>query len=75
VPRGYTDPIGTRPAFRRLGLARALLLEALRRLDARSVQSSHVGTGSANVAMQRCLESVGYRSHLRALAYRREFAP
>lgn len=48
--QGWTDPIGTRPAFRRLGLARALLLEGCRRLRERGVEVALIGTGSWNTA-------------------------
>jgi mycothiol synthase len=69
---GSTDPIGTRPAFRRLGLARALLLEAFRRLQAHDVATVEVSTGSRNTATQALVESVGYRLNHRVLAYSRE---
>jgi ribosomal protein S18 acetylase RimI-like enzyme len=69
---GFTDPIGTRPAFRRLGLARALLLEAFRRLQARGVEIVEVGTGSRNTATQALLASVGYHLAHRVLAYSQE---
>jgi mycothiol synthase len=69
---GSTDPIGTRPAFRRLGLARALLLEAFLRLQARGVVTVEVGTGSRNTATQALLASVGFRLDHRVLAYSRE---
>ncbi|MBI3971759.1 MAG: GNAT family N-acetyltransferase [Chloroflexi bacterium] len=66
---GYTDPIGTRPAYRRLGLARALLYEAFRRLQQRDVAVTTVGTGSWNVPTMRLVESVGYQLEYRLLAY------
>jgi mycothiol synthase len=69
---GFTDPIGTRPAFRRMGLARALLLEAFRRLQAHGVEIVEVGTGSGNTATQALLASVGYHLAHRVLAYSQE---
>ena len=66
---GYTDPIGTRPAYRRIGLARALLWEAFRRLQRRGVAVSTVGTGSWNVPMMQLAQSVGYQLDHRLLAY------
>ena len=68
---GYTDPIGTRPAYRRRGLSRALLREAFRRLKARGVAETHAGTGSWNTATIALLESVGYRQVENVLAYAR----
>jgi ribosomal protein S18 acetylase RimI-like enzyme len=69
---GFTDPLGTHPAFRRLGLARALLLEAFRRLQARGVEIVEVSTGSWNTATQALLTSVGYHLAHRVFAYSRE---
>ncbi len=59
--RGYTDPVGTHPAYQRRGLSRALLLEVLRRLQQRGMQTAHLGTSSANIAMQKAAESAGFR--------------
>jgi ribosomal protein S18 acetylase RimI-like enzyme len=66
---GYTDPLGTRPAFRRMGLARALLHEAFRRLQQRGVPVTHVSTGSWNTATRSLVESVGYALDHKLLAY------
>lgn len=66
---GYTDPLGTRPAFRRMGLARALLYEAFRRLQRRGVRVTEVGTGSWNTATMSLVESVGYALDHKLLAY------
>ncbi len=60
-PHGHTDPVGTRPAFRRRGLARALLLEGLQRLSHYEIETAHLSTGSWNIAMQRAAEAVGFR--------------
>jgi mycothiol synthase len=70
---GYTDPLGTRPSYRRQGLARALLYEALHRLRRHGVQIASVGTGSWNTATMRLVESVGFRLESKVLAYGREF--
>ena len=69
---GFTDPLGTHPAFRRLGLARALLLEAFRRLQVCGVEIVEVSTDSGNTATQALLASVGYHLAHRVLAYSRE---
>lgn len=72
---GYTDPIGTRPAFRRMGLARALVLEGLRRLRSRGVATVEVATGSWNTAIPQLLQSVGFCHAYKVLAYCKEIQP
>lgn len=57
---GYTDPVATHPAFRRRGLARALLLTGLRLLKQSDMETARLGTWGENVAMQRVAESVGF---------------
>jgi ribosomal protein S18 acetylase RimI-like enzyme len=57
---GYTDPVATHPDFQRCGLAHALLLTGLHLLKRRGVGIAALGTSSANVAMQRTAESVGF---------------
>ena len=68
---GWTDPIGTRPAFRRQGLARALLLEGFQRLRERGVRTALLGTANWNEARY-LYESVGYHTQYTILAYARE---
>jgi len=70
--RGSTDPIGTRPAYRLMGLARALLLEGFRRLQSRGVATVAVDTGSSNTATQALLASAGFVLDHRVFAYSRE---
>lgn len=72
---GSTDPLGTRPAYRRMGLARALLLEAFRRLREHGAEVTTVGTGSWNEPTQRLLESVGYELEHRRLTYAKGMQP
>lgn len=57
---GFTDPIGTHPAFRGKGFARALLLEGMHRLQARGVQTVHLDTTADNPAMLAAARSAGY---------------
>jgi ribosomal protein S18 acetylase RimI-like enzyme len=59
---GWTDPVGTHPNHRRLGLARALLLTGLQRLKERGMDSALLGTLNTNIAMQRLAESAGFRA-------------
>lgn len=58
---GYTDPVATHPDFQRRGLARALLLTGLRKLQERGIDTAVLGTGSDNEAMLRTAQSVGFR--------------
>lgn len=48
---GWTDPIGTHPDFRRRGLSRNLVAQALQMLKARGATYAAVGTLSSNTAM------------------------
>lgn len=57
---GYTDPVATHPDFQRLGLARALLLTAMRMLKERGMDFARLGTDSENIGMQKTAESVGF---------------
>jgi ribosomal protein S18 acetylase RimI-like enzyme len=69
---GWTDPIGTRPAFRRQGLASAVISEGLRRLHAHGLDTALLGTGSWNTAAQRCFGSVGFRPLYNIVRYARD---
>jgi mycothiol synthase len=56
---GDFGPVGTRPAYRRQGLAKAALLECLRRMQAQGMQRVSVSTN--NLPAQRLYEAVGFR--------------
>lgn len=71
---GYADPVGTHPDFQRKGLARALLLECLRRLRERGMETARMGTSSGNTAMQRAAESAGFRVTRRTLLFEKSMA-
>jgi mycothiol synthase len=66
---GWTDPIGTRPAFRRQGLATAVILEGLARLRAGNMDTALLGTGSWNTAAQSVFRSAGFRELYRMVRY------
>ena len=57
---GWTDPIGTAPAYRKKGLARAIILEALWRLKSRGIEDAVLGVAGSNEAAQKLYESIGY---------------
>jgi len=69
--RGEFEPVGTRAAYRRQGLGRAVVYEGVRRLQARGARSAIVyGTGT-NLAAQALYVSAGFRITDRERAYRR----
>lgn len=59
---GEFEPVGTRPAFRRRGLGKAVMLEGLRRLKARGVRTAIVYSVGTNEASRRLYEAVGFRT-------------
>jgi ribosomal protein S18 acetylase RimI-like enzyme len=58
---GDFGPVGTRPAYRRQGLAQAALTECLRRMQDRGVERVSVSTGVTNTPAIRLYESVGFQ--------------
>jgi ribosomal protein S18 acetylase RimI-like enzyme len=70
---GQLEPVGTHADFRRLGLARAAGLDALRRLRAAGAERAIVicrGDDEYPVP-KRLYESIGFRQHTRAVELRR----
>jgi len=68
---GDFGPVGAREAYRRQGLTRAVLLEALRRMKARGMNRVCVSTGEDNVAARGLYESIGFRVVNRYVEYAR----
>ena len=58
---GDFGPVGARPAYRRQGLTRAVLLEGLRRMQARGMDRVCVSTGVSNTPALRLYESLGFK--------------
>jgi len=69
LQEGWPDPIGTRPAYRRLGLARAVVLLGLHRLRQHGVDTAIIGTGNWNTALLGLATSVGFQPAYRLLWY------
>jgi mycothiol synthase len=63
---GYFEPVGTRAAFRRQGLGRAVILEGFRRLGALGAHTAMVYSGTKN---REFYESCGFRIVNRFLGY------
>ena len=59
---GWTDPIGTAPSYRKKGLARAIILEALWRLKSRGIEDAVLGVAGSNEVARKLYESIGYRT-------------
>lgn len=57
---GYTDPLGVLPAYRRRGLARAMIVALLGELRQRGAVAAEIGTSSENVPLRCLVESLGY---------------
>lgn len=58
---GDFGPVGARPAYRRQGLTRAVLLEGLRQMQAYGMNRVSVSTGVTNTPALRLYGSVGFR--------------
>jgi mycothiol synthase len=66
---GDFGPVGARPAYRRQGLTRAVLLEGLRRFKAHGMDRACVSTGVSNTPARRLYESVGFQIVNKCLDY------
>lgn len=70
--RGYTEAISVRRAYRRRGLARALITESLRVLKARGMTESALTVDSENISgATRLYEACGFAVDGRATVYRK----
>jgi ribosomal protein S18 acetylase RimI-like enzyme len=63
------EPVGTRPAFQRKGLARAALLEGMKRMKARGAETALVSASGSETGAIRLYESVGFRHVNTEVAY------
>jgi ribosomal protein S18 acetylase RimI-like enzyme len=72
---GEIEPLGVHPDFQRLGLGRAIALEALHRLKAHNAVNAHVTTDGERDPARQLYEAVGFRRHSLRLGYGRLFSP
>ena len=66
---GDFGPLGARPAYRRQGLTRAVLLECLRRMQALGMNRVSVSTGVSNQPAIGLYQSVGFQIVNRYIEY------
>ncbi len=57
---GYTDPVGTHPSYRKIGLGKALLTAGLTALKNAGANTVRLGTSSENIAMQKLASALGF---------------
>jgi ribosomal protein S18 acetylase RimI-like enzyme len=69
---GEFEPVGAREAFRGRGLAKAVLIEAMRRLQVRGCQHAYVYTDEERLPAVALYRSAGFDLIYHWLAYRRE---
>ncbi len=74
--RGWTDPICVRRPWRRLGLARALLVKSIQMFKEMGFDDTALGVDTENPNGARKLyESVGYQTDKTWMSYRKPFQP
>lgn len=69
---GLFEPVGTHPDFRRRGLGKAVMSEALRRLCERGMTEACVSTNANNTPAVKLYESVGFRTVDIHLTYKKD---
>ena len=70
---GQIEPLGVHADFRKLGLARAILVEGLKRLSAKGATQIYVQTDNFRNAAFKLYESVGFRVTEDILMYRKDY--
>lgn len=71
---GHFEPVGTHSAFRRLGLARAVMVEAMARMARNGMRTVTVNHNADNVAARRLYEALGFTKRHETHGYRRAVA-
>jgi ribosomal protein S18 acetylase RimI-like enzyme len=68
---GHLEPVGTHRDFRRRGLARAAMLEAMRRLADAGMRTVTITHDAENVPARRLYESLGFRKRYETYGFRK----
>ncbi|ROT33977.1 N-acetyltransferase [Micromonospora sp. HM5-17] len=68
---GHVEPVGTHRDFQRRGLARAAMLEAMRRMRALGLTTVSVNHNAENLPARRLYASLGFRRQYETYGYRR----
>lgn len=66
---GYLGPVGVSPDFRRRGLARAAIVECLRRMRTLEMKGVELSTGTRNLPARRLYESLGFEVAAQSLLW------
>ena len=69
---GLFEPVGTHPDFQRRGLGKALMLEALARLQSAGLRQAIVTTGADHLPAVQLYESAGFRRTAQLLHYKKK---
>lgn len=67
---GHFEPVGTRHEFQRRGLARAVMLHAMRQMQRRGMSRVTVNHLASNVPAMRLYEAIGFAKQHETLGYR-----
>jgi mycothiol synthase len=73
-PVGQIEPLGVHPDFRQVGLGRAILSEALRRLYSCGASKAYVETDKHRGAALELYQAAGFQPVQDVLVYRRDYA-
>lgn len=68
---GLFEPVGTRPAFQRRGLARAMMLYAMHEMKRQGMQAALVEHDATNTAALELYRSIGFQKKYETLGYTR----
>jgi len=74
LKEGWTDPVSTHPAYRRQGLAQALILTGMHLFRERGIDTALLGTSSENAAMLALAGSLGFHTASNTLWYSKKIA-